>query len=146
MADTHVISGLKNKRAEVAGEIKDLERRLKYKRAGLAALDETLRLFDPDLDPNRIPARRAYKRAGYFKGGEVTRFVQAQLRDSAGPLAVSQITAALMAAKGLTADVPNLKASVGRMVGTVLRKMAKRGAVVKVGEGAGTRWALLPQG
>jgi chromosome segregation and condensation protein ScpB len=142
MADSHVISALRTKRAELSGEIKELERRVKDRRAKLAHVDETIRLFDPDIDPGEIAPKRTYNRRGYFEAGELARFVQEYMRDAAGPVACSQITQAALTAKGLPTERSHVRDTIGSLVLSVLRSMAKRGAVAKVGEGSGTRWAL----
>ena len=51
MADPHVISALREKRALVAGLIEKLERKLEQHRADLTHIDGVLRLFQPDRDP-----------------------------------------------------------------------------------------------
>ena len=47
MADPHVISALREKRALVAGLIEKLERKLEQYRADLTHIDGVLRLFQP---------------------------------------------------------------------------------------------------
>jgi hypothetical protein len=63
MADPHVISALREKRALVAGLIEKLERRLEQHRADLTHIDGVLRLFQPDRDPAEIKPKRTYARA-----------------------------------------------------------------------------------
>src|ERR1700738_4725346 len=59
MADSHVISALREKRALVAGLIEKLERKLEQHRADLTHIDGVLRLFQPDRDPGDIKPRPA---------------------------------------------------------------------------------------
>ena len=54
MAEPHVIGALRNKRAELAGILRQLEQQLVQQRANLAHLDATMRLFDPDIRPKDI--------------------------------------------------------------------------------------------
>jgi uncharacterized protein involved in exopolysaccharide biosynthesis len=58
MTDSHVVSALKAKRAEVSGHVGDLERKLKQTRANLASIDAAIRLFAPEAEPDSIPPRR----------------------------------------------------------------------------------------
>ena len=51
MAESHVVSALVNKRAEIAGMFARTEQQLGQFRADLVHLDATLRLFAPDLEP-----------------------------------------------------------------------------------------------
>ena len=46
MAELHVVSALRNKRAELAGIVGQLEQQLTRQRTNLAHLDATMRLFD----------------------------------------------------------------------------------------------------
>jgi hypothetical protein len=62
MADPHVISALKEKRAKVAGCIARLERQLDQRRADLTHIDGVLRLFAPGSDPELIKSKRTYAR------------------------------------------------------------------------------------
>ena len=49
MAELHVMHALRNKRAELAGTLIQLEQQLVRQRADLTHLDATMRLFDPDI-------------------------------------------------------------------------------------------------
>jgi hypothetical protein len=62
MAELHVFSALKLKRAELSGHIQELERRITRQRANLANLDAPIRLFAPDMNPNTIRPKRPYWR------------------------------------------------------------------------------------
>jgi hypothetical protein len=73
MAETHVISALRAKRAEISGYIHDLEKKVKRMRANLAHIDATIRVFAPDLNPDSIPPKRRYRRSRYFAKGELFR-------------------------------------------------------------------------
>jgi hypothetical protein len=59
MADLHVISALREKRALVSGLVEKLERKLEQHRADLTHIDGVLGLFQPDRDPAEIKPRRA---------------------------------------------------------------------------------------
>jgi len=49
MAEPHVVTALRAKRAEISGHVHDLERKLARHRASLAAIDATIRLYAPEL-------------------------------------------------------------------------------------------------
>lgn len=55
------MSPLRAKRAEMAGEIDAAERRADQLRADLIHIDAVLRLFDPDAEPEGIPAKRVQR-------------------------------------------------------------------------------------
>ena len=53
MTNSHVVSALRLKRAEISGHVHDLEKRIARLRANLANLDVTIKLFSPGTDPTR---------------------------------------------------------------------------------------------
>src|SRR6202035_4643619 len=101
MTDTHVVSALRLKRAEISGHIHDLEKRITRQRANLANLDATIKLFSPGTNPDAIPPKRAYRRTRYFARNELSRLTQDALRTAPGPLTSAEIAAAVMLAKGM---------------------------------------------
>ena len=141
MTNTHVVSALRLKRAEIRGYIHDLEKRIARQRANLANLDATIKLFSPSTNPDAIPPKRAYRRTRYFASNELSRLVQDALRTAPGPLTSTEIAAAVMHARGMPADDAALKEIVADRVLTVLRRLAKR-AVVKSGTSRNDKWAL----
>src|SRR6202043_2785482 len=101
MAEPHVISALRLKRAEISGHIHDLEKRTARQRANLANLDATIKLFSPGINPDDIPPKRAYRRTRYFARNELSRLTQDALRTASGPLTSAGIAAAIMQTKGM---------------------------------------------
>jgi hypothetical protein len=129
MTNSHVVSALRAKRAEISGHIHDLEKRIARQRANLANLDATIKLFVPN--PNAIPPKRAYRRTRYFAHNELSRLVQDALRTASGPLTSAQMAAAVMQAKEMPPDDAAFKDIIAVRALTVLRRLRKRGAVVK---------------
>lgn len=54
MADPHVISALRAKRAELSGELIAAEKRILQLREDINSLDRTIRVFDPTAEPHTI--------------------------------------------------------------------------------------------
>src|SRR5277367_2353577 len=75
MAEPHVISALRAKRAELSGDLIAAQKRLEKIRDDLDAVDRTLRVFDPRQHPEKI--RPIVKRKGdrMFGYGECTRAI-----------------------------------------------------------------------
>src|SRR5205085_9391091 len=105
MADPHVISALREKRALVSGLIEKLERKLEQHRADLTHIDGVLRLFQPDRDPAEIKPRRTYaRRTRYFARNELRRLVMDGLRTADGALhTTDEIAGAVIDEKGFDA-------------------------------------------
>jgi len=142
MTNSHVVSTLRLKRAEISGHIHDLEKRIARQRANLANLDATIKLFSPGTNPNAIPPKRAYRRTRYFPRNELSRLTQDALRTASGPLTSAEIAGAVMQAKGMPSGDAAFKEIVAARTLTVLRRLAKRGAVVKSGASRNAQWAL----
>src|SRR5258705_13010566 len=103
MADPHIISALREKRALVAGLIEKLERKLEQHRADLTHIDGVLRLFQPDRDSGDIKPKRTYvRRTRYFARNELSRPCMDALRARDGALLTTdEIASHVIAAKGL---------------------------------------------
>lgn len=101
MAELHVVAALKDKRAELAGLIADLEKRINGHRADLVYLDATLRMFAPDTEAAEIRPKAVRRRSAWFGKGECGRLVYGILRTAARPMTSREIAEALMAGRGL---------------------------------------------
>jgi hypothetical protein len=144
MTNSHVVSALRLKRAEISGHIHDLEKRIARQRANLGNLDATIRLFSPGTNPDAIPPKRPYRRTRYFAHNELSRLTQDVLRTASRPLTSAEIAGAVMRAKGMPSDDAAFKEIVADRVVTVLRRLAKRAEVVKSGTSRNAQWALAP--
>ena len=146
MAEPHVVSALVRKRAELAGEIEAAEKRVARLRADLLHLDATLRLFDAEAEPLAIPPKRPWRRTGWFRNGELPRRVLDALRAAVSePLCAGEITARIMADKGLEAGDGRAVELIRKSVNAYLRERAKDGLVRRVappGGGRDGRWRL----
>ncbi len=143
MAETHVISALRAKRAEVSGYIHDLEKKVKRMRANLAHIDATIRVFAPDLNPDTIPPKRRYRRTRYFAHGELSRRCLDTMRMANGkPVTAPEIAKAAMADKGISVDDAALLGAVTEMVLLSLGGLRRRGVVTKTGTSRDAKWGL----
>jgi hypothetical protein len=89
----HTINALIRKRAEIAGQIENLQGQLKKAVVDLDNVEATLRLFAPQIDMVQIGARRVPTAHHAFRG-EVSRIVLEALRDASGPLTTTELTRA----------------------------------------------------
>lgn len=142
MAETHVVSALRAKRAEISGYIHDLEKKVRTWRARLAHIDASIKIFSPETDPEAIPPRRTYRRSGYFKKGELARLCLDELRKAEGqPITTVTIVAGIIRAKGLPDD-PALAENLTERVLSYLRVKKKAGAITKAGTSRDAKWLL----
>ncbi len=128
MAETHVVSGLMQKRADIAGRIEHTQTTLRQLIIDLDNLDATLRLFEPDIAleiirPKPFPPRNAAVR------GELSRIVLSCLRQSSTPLTTQDIAQHVMAERGLNTADTKLVKLIAKRVGACLRNQRDRGFV-----------------
>ena len=142
MAETHVVSALMDKRAEIAGQIEHTQTALRQLIIDPDNLDATLRLFAPDIDlevirPKPFPPRNAAVR------GDLSRIVFASLRQSSKPLTAQDIARHVMAERGLNAADTQLVRLIGKRVGACLRHQRDKGLVrSEPGTGQYLGWRL----
>ena len=103
MAEPHVIGALRNKRAELAGTLRQLEQQLVQQRANLAHLDATMRLFDPDIRPKDIRPKQSRARNAWFRPGECLRLIYDELREATQPVTTRELAERIMRVKAIPA-------------------------------------------
>jgi hypothetical protein len=144
------VNALIRKRAEIAGKIRELEHQTDQLRAEMVHVDSVLRLFAPDIEVEKIPAKlRTPRRSEYFARGELTRICLDALRNAAesseGWLTGEAITINIMRDKGLDpVRDRRLRADFHRRILQTLDALERRyGTVVKSGQGrSGVSWRI----
>jgi hypothetical protein len=102
MAESHVVTALISKRAELAGLIEHHQKEMGRLADDLAHLDATLKLFSPEIDLRTIRAKAHRMRSRFFRPGECQRLVLDIFREAQGAaLSSRQIGEALTARRGL---------------------------------------------
>jgi hypothetical protein len=140
MAELHVISALRAKRAELSGQIADLEKRLGQTRADLVHLDAVLRLFAPEFEPTDIAPKAVRRCNTWFRPGECPRLVLDMLRTAGEPLVTREITGRLMRVKGMDPADGRRRELVHKTVAATLNRL---GAAVERRETRGmVSWVL----
>ncbi|SRR6266487_4555631 len=131
MAETHVLSGLMAKRAELAGKVEFVQTELRQLIIDLDNLDATIRLFNPEIDlvaikPKPLPARNTAFR------GEVARIVLGTLRKADKLLPLHEITMHVMVGRSLNATDKPLLRVLSKRVGACLRHYRQAGLVKSI--------------
>ena len=140
----HVVSGLIEKRREVAGIIDDLQRQLDQYRADLTHIDGVLRVLAADLDPETIRPKRGYRRNRYFARNELSRLCLGVLRTAASELlSTDDIAGRVIAAKGFDAGDAILRAAIREQVGSTVKRLNRDGTVENIGAGRASKWKLV---
>src|SRR5665213_2958840 len=90
-ARSHVVTGLIAKRREIAGQIEDLQRRLKIAVTELDHVESSIRIFEPDIDLSDFGPRPVPPPHTAFKG-ELSRILIDALKASPVALNTRQLT------------------------------------------------------
>jgi hypothetical protein len=139
----HVVSGLIEKRRELAGIIDELQRQLDQHRADLTHIDGALRVLAANLDPETIKRKRIYRRNRYFARNELSRLCLGVLRTAAGELLrTDDIAGRVIAAKGFDAGDVILRAAIREQVGSTVKRLHRNGAIANIGAGRASKWKL----
>lgn len=139
MGDTFLISGLREKRAAVAGRIVDLRREIDKLQADLVHIDAVLKIYG--LEPADIPNKgRMPVRSTYFGRNELSRRCRDMLREK-GSVRADDIAVQAMKDKGMDPEMDRkTRADFIRRILVSLHDMRKANMVEKVGHGRGVRW------
>jgi hypothetical protein len=136
-----VVSALIAKRAEIASHVEHLEKKASRWRARLASIDDAIRIFSPETDPEAIEPKRQYRRSRYFRPGEFAQLCLDALRRATEPQTTAQILASVLAAK----HIPDGSASLTEKTLSYLRTKQASGLITKIGTTIGAKWQLTLQ-
>lgn len=139
MSESHVVSALVSKRAELTGRIQHFQVQIQQISIEVDHLDATLHLFDPDYDLLGIRPKGIRSINPWFAKGELSRLALDILRMSSDPLSTCDIAEALIARKGIvTVGTKERDRLIKSLLGS-LQLMRKREMVAMVGriKGAG---------
>lgn len=135
----YALKALRDKRASIASDIMQMERKLRHLRDSLVHVDATLKLLDPEADPEAIPVKRPTTRVKLFRQGELARLVRDALREAGEPIPADRIVDHLMRVGGH--DESARKALAGRVRGT-LAYLQRKGVIIKQAKQRGAPWRL----
>jgi hypothetical protein len=143
MAETHVVSGLVEKRAEMAGLIEHHRKEMARLVGDLAHLDATLKLFAPELDLRTLRAKEHRWRNPHFRPGEVPRFILDTLRQVGGALTSRAMAERALSVKGLESTAETL-AAMQKSLLIALNTLTARGTLAEgPHEGPARTWGIV---
>lgn len=145
MAEPHVVSALKDKRGQLAGQIDALQDQLRQAFIDMDHVDATLRMFVPDIELDEIKPKPLPPRHRAFKG-QVTRSILAMLRKE-GAMDARAITLRLMAERELNVNDADLQKAFHKRIGAALRNLRDRTLVEsEQGKGQLLVWSVSRSG
>ena len=139
---TFALAELIDKRAELAGEIIQAEKRARELRADLAHVEATIRILRPGIELGKVVPRRVEFRPRYFKRGALAKLILDYMREHAGEtIAVADIMPAAIGDRSLN-PAEHRRVAVG--IYEALRRAERKGIVSREGEGwKNACWRLI---
>lgn len=136
MAETHVVSALKEKRIKLATEIEAIQAQLRQRVIDLDHCEATLRLFDPDAEMAALPPRKVAP-VLYDTKGDTGRIILGTLREATRPLSTSKVCEAVMLARGLDTNDKALCRLMMRRTNANLKHWHKKRGLIRPMPGPG---------
>lgn len=122
MAESHVLSALKEKRARLAGELVTANLRVIALKADLAAVDRCLHIFGSDVDPKTIEPKATFGKSGLPKGAG-SRMALEILRETGEPLSSQELSACILQRLGRPLEPRPFEMLVKAIHGNFSRRM-----------------------
>lgn len=142
MTESHVVSGLVAKRAEIAGQIEAFKTEITRLQGAISHLDGSIKLFAPDYDLRTIKGKRTNRRNQYLEHGEGQRITLDILRAGGNALCSREIANQIVARKGIEAADAHVIAQIQKNVLVVLHRLKERNAVMSYPDIANGREVL----
>ena len=114
MENSHVISALKSKRAELMGKANYHEKELRTLIDSINHVNKSLKLFDPNIKLSAIRPKIFRKYNKLFRSGELSRLILEIFRDLNSQLTCEQVSEEIKKRKSLNQHVKDLNSSVRR--------------------------------
>ena len=142
MADTHVISALVKKRAELRGDIIHYKQLIAILDKDLQTIDATIKIFDVDYDISSVKPIRKKKNL-FFNNGEAKVLVLETLKNSKIPISTDKITDILASKKDMEFKSKTERASFQKSVLFALNSCFSSNLVEKVSkDGLSIIWKI----
>lgn len=143
MAESHVVTGLAAKRAELAGLIAHHQKEIERLGGDLRHLDAAIKIIAPDTDLRSMRVKAFRRRNSYFKPGDAPRTLLDILRRGAQPLSSRELAEAVLAARGMQASDERIDA-VQKSILATLKRLEARSLVqvASVGKGGTRAWRI----
>jgi len=140
MTETHVMSALRDKYAELLGRLKKHEKEAEALRVDLAHVEASIRMFKPDWDEKSVRGKRPRKPSRWPKSGQGVQLTLEILRTAGEPMTAHDIAIEAMMRCGMPTDDGIVVKAVASGLRSGLRRRIGKGIIKH--EGFPTRWSL----
>ena len=139
MAESHLISVLTKKRAELLGQIESHQKEIQRISETLLHVDHTIKLFSPEFDLRSVKSKRTNQRNPYFSRGELQVLVLTCLRESNNPMGYKEIVVQILEVKGMDEYLGDC---VSPSLIKVLNRLRIKGIIVAIGNHRPYLWKI----
>ncbi|HVV94480.1 MAG TPA: hypothetical protein VHD15_13790 [Hyphomicrobiales bacterium] len=139
MAEPHVLTSLRKKRADIEDLIATLDKRLALARRDLAHVSATIKLFEAPAAPGDVRSYTDLHRL--FRRGEIVTLCKAALA-AEGPLDTRELSRRVVAAKGFNEADNELRKAIAFRIVQALTMQAKRGLLASEKRGGLRVWRI----
>jgi len=122
MAESHVLSALKEKRARLAGELHAAQLRVIALKVDLGSVDNCLKIFDQNIEPWTIPAKSTRKPTGWLPKGACTRTALEILRETGEAMSSQELAACILQRYGKPLEARSLTLAVAALHSAFCRR------------------------
>lgn len=140
LGNQYALHALKERRAELSGEIAALKRRITNLTETVLHLDGAIRAFDPDANPAEIPDKRFQQNVKIYGKGKLTRIILGVLRKAGKPLSTPEVAETVVAELGYGPDA--VRAMTNHVRSNLGYLTRDRGIVERTGERKSALWSL----
>jgi hypothetical protein len=147
MSNSPVLSSLVNKYAELAGELDEARKQTRRLEHSLAAIADTIRIYEPDYPLSAIKAKKKQTRIPGVKRNDVFKMSLEALKETIKPLCAKEI-ASIIQDKSIVPLEPEERKRLEESVFTSLCNSEKKGyvkTVPTIGPKHMTQWELALQ-
>jgi|SRR5579859_1009051 len=126
MENPNLLSGLLRKRATLAGELEHAHSEVRRMVIDLEAVDQTIRIFQPDIDLETIRPKPLPPRQAAYKG-EVSRIILGALRTAHSPMTADELSMQIMIERDMNTSDNRLRKLIVKRTHATLRHLANKG-------------------
>jgi hypothetical protein len=123
MAESHVISALAAKHAELQGRIKSYQEAIKEARDEISTISKSIKIFDPNYDLRKIALKKTRER--YFRHKELTKLIIEYIKSNDN-VDINELTEYVMRVKALPQE---LHKSIYGGIYTVLENLVRQDVI-----------------
>ncbi|WP_436658884.1 hypothetical protein [Acinetobacter sp. P1(2025)] len=140
MAESHIVSGLTKKRAELLGQIEAHQKEIQRISEMLLHVDHTIKLFSPEFDLRSVKSKRTNQRNPYFGRGELQALVLTCLREAQSPMNYKEIVVQILEIKGMDESLGD---EVSPSLIKVLNRLRLKGFIAAIGKQRPYLWEII---